>query len=71
MNKEELVNNYLKECENICMEYQTTINKIKNSNRDIFKLDQKEFKKEFKERMNYLYSLNNKFKSYESLLKNL
>ncbi len=23
MNKEELFNNYLKECENICMEYQT------------------------------------------------
>ena len=71
MNREELFNNYLKECENICMEYQSAINKIKNSNRDIFKLDHKELKKELKERMNYLYSLNNKFKSYENLLKNL
>ena len=71
MNREDLFNNYLKECENICMEYQSAINKIKNSNRDIFKLDYKEFKKELKERMNYLYSLNNKFKSYENLLKNL
>ena len=71
MNREELFNNYLKECDNICMEYQSAIQKLKNNNKDLFKLDHKEFKKEFKERMNYLYSLNNKFKSYENLLKNL
>jgi hypothetical protein len=71
MNKEELFNNYLKECENICMEYQTAIYKLKTNNKDFFKLEHKEFKKELKEKMNYLCSLNNKFKSYESLLKNL
>jgi hypothetical protein len=71
MYREELFNNYLKECDNICMEYQSAIQKLKNNNKDLFKLDHKEFKKEFKERMNYLYSLNNKFKSYENLLKNL
>jgi hypothetical protein len=73
MNKEELFNKYLKECENICSEYHLAINKIKNNNniRDIFKLEEKELKKELKENLNYLYNLNSKLKSYESLFKNI
>ena len=62
---------YLRECESICNEYQSSISKIKNSNKDFFKLEQKEFKKELRDKLSSLYCLNNKLKSYENLLKNL
>ena len=71
MSKEILFDNYLRECESICNEYQSSISKIKNSNKDFFKLEQKEFKKELRDKLSSLYCLNNKLKSYENLLKNL